>query len=55
MKIKPFKLKKIRSEYKPLIFIGKQRLEKPKIPLLIFFKVNRPNLQTIRKIKIIEA
>lgn len=55
MKIKPFKLKKISNDYKPLIFLGNQWLVKPKLPLRVFFKINPPNLQRIKRIKIIEA
>ena len=41
MKIKPFKLKKRQSEFKPLIFIGYPRLKSPKIPLRIFFNIDK--------------
>ena len=48
MKIKPFKLKKRQSEFKPLIFTGYPRLKKPKIPLRIFFNIDKKNFLEIK-------
>lgn len=51
MKIKPYKIQKIKSRFKPYVLVF-QPLPKPKVPFRLFTKVHKPNFYQIPQITV---
>lgn len=51
MKIKPYKIQKIKSRFKPYVLVS-QSLPKPKVPFRLFTKVHKPNFYQIPQITV---